>query len=721
MYNEAHSPKLRYVMIKSILKTALLRSRHNPVNRNISQFGWLQLITGLMIIFTIAACGGGDNDGAASGADSDVELLKINNFSATDETIDEGGSVTLNWSVDNATSVTISPAIGAVDATGNLAISPTVTTTFTLVASNGQETLEQSVLVTVVTSPTISVVEFSVSENEIEEGGSTSLSWRVENASNITISPDIGAVDAIGNTLVSPTVSTTYILTASNGITSLERSVSVTVTGSQSSIQIIEFTVTENEIEEGGSTSLSWRVENASNITISPDIGEVESVDSLLISPTVTTTYTITASDGDDSLQQTVLVTVYPSSNLIKHVTNGSESITLNLTPYNVRGNNFEVLEQNEDGEFESYSPSSITHTYIGGVSEYPDAVAVGMNLADGSFKGAVYFARGLTWNIVENEVAEVLGTQQQYFELQSETVNTGHNDIGLVYQFDQAVDITYKLYLNKYQENTDKALEMIEYSLLKLNGIYIRDTLVEARLARVIIRTSSAHDPYLNVENTGELLGLVREEWATNQSDADRDIATAVGTDICCGTAYILKAFNTDEGVNAVFARDDGTFDENLRHENAHNFTARGDYYKQINPSPEGDTIMSWNLYSRFAGQTVESFLDTRDNLADAMQNIGNFAVNFPPYAALDFVQLSAGGAVTIDVLANDHDANGHSLTIQTHDNNSMLDATIQQNANELFIQMSADPQGELDHFFYTIEDSSGQIAIGVVMIEII
>ena len=59
----------------------------------------------------------------------------VADFSATPETIQAGSTSTLAWSCLHADACTIEPDIGAVDAAGSIAVSPTETTTYTLTAT----------------------------------------------------------------------------------------------------------------------------------------------------------------------------------------------------------------------------------------------------------------------------------------------------------------------------------------------------------------------------------------------------------------------------------------------------------------------------------------------------------------------------------------------------------------------------------------------------------
>ena len=60
----------------------------------------------------------------------------IHGFSASNDEIGETGTVTLTWSVTGASSVEIWPELGAVTASGSAAITPGITTTYTLYANN---------------------------------------------------------------------------------------------------------------------------------------------------------------------------------------------------------------------------------------------------------------------------------------------------------------------------------------------------------------------------------------------------------------------------------------------------------------------------------------------------------------------------------------------------------------------------------------------------------
>ncbi|MGE0359498.1 MAG: Ig-like domain-containing protein [Vicinamibacterales bacterium] len=74
-------------------------------------------------------------------------------LTAAPATIAPGGSATLSWTTADAASVAVTPGVGPVAATGATDVSPTVTTTYTLTATNGGGTTTRTAVVTVQAPP----------------------------------------------------------------------------------------------------------------------------------------------------------------------------------------------------------------------------------------------------------------------------------------------------------------------------------------------------------------------------------------------------------------------------------------------------------------------------------------------------------------------------------------------------------------------------------------
>ncbi len=78
-----------------------------------------------------------------------VAAVNVDTFIASPQTIHQGESATLSWSVSNASTVSIDQGIGTVASAGSLAVSPATTTTYTLTATATQSTAAASITVSV--------------------------------------------------------------------------------------------------------------------------------------------------------------------------------------------------------------------------------------------------------------------------------------------------------------------------------------------------------------------------------------------------------------------------------------------------------------------------------------------------------------------------------------------------------------------------------------------
>lgn len=147
----------------------------------------------------------------------DVKTLPtITSFTATPATIHAGESSTLAWNVSNATTLSINQGVGTVTgATGSRTVSPTATTTYTLTATNSDGTKTATCTVTIALNPP-TIDFFTATPASIKLNDSSMLSWSVQNATTISIDQSIGTVSATGTSQVTPLVTTTYTLTATN-------------------------------------------------------------------------------------------------------------------------------------------------------------------------------------------------------------------------------------------------------------------------------------------------------------------------------------------------------------------------------------------------------------------------------------------------------------------------------------------------------------------------
>ena len=135
----------------------------------------------------------------------------VNSFTSNTSTIDLGQTATLTWTTSNASSVTITPGIGAVATSGSTTVNPGSSTTYILTATgNSGSTVTSSTAITV--TPRVPPT-FSTSLATVQAGQSATLSWNAPSASSVSIS-GVGIFSSAGSTQVIPDKTTTYTMTA---------------------------------------------------------------------------------------------------------------------------------------------------------------------------------------------------------------------------------------------------------------------------------------------------------------------------------------------------------------------------------------------------------------------------------------------------------------------------------------------------------------------------
>ena len=261
--------------------------------------------------------GGGNGDAATD--------LKVVQFGATVKRVAPGQTSRLNWTVRGAAQVTITPSIGAVEATGSKDVVVQRTTEFVLTARkvDGTEVHETVVVEVAPNSPTPPTpppkapqlqVSFEVRPDSMIAGQSAMLRWSVPGADAVAIMPGIGRVPASGSMPVRPAQTTTYSLAARAGNGPVATG-EVTVTVSQPVKEPVRPEVTlfdamPRVIQAGASTTLRWSLRNAVALTIAPAPGKLtQTTGQYMVAPETTTTYVLTAysQDGTTATAQAVV------------------------------------------------------------------------------------------------------------------------------------------------------------------------------------------------------------------------------------------------------------------------------------------------------------------------------------------------------------------------------------------------------------------------------
>lgn len=174
-------------------------------------------------------------------------------------------------------------------------------------------------------SPTVT---FSADKTTIDPGELVTLTWYTQNATSVTISPNVSedAPELSGKATVAPTETTTYTITAKGANGTATKSVTITVKTVPPTIQL---TATPDAIISGESSSLQWSSTNATEITIDNGVGSVQPPSGKVdVSPTATTTYTATAKGPGGTQTASATVTVADSTSLAVTLTAEPMTIT---------------------------------------------------------------------------------------------------------------------------------------------------------------------------------------------------------------------------------------------------------------------------------------------------------------------------------------------------------------------------------------------------------
>lgn len=200
----------------------------------------------------------------------------------------------------------------------------------------------------------------------INRGDSSTLSWNYKYADKVNIA-GLGSYGPSGSVNVSPLTTTHYLVEAIKGEKTLKNELTLNVIQSHPEIT---FTTDTYKIGVGGSANLNWNVLNADSVDIDNGVGTSLAINSSInVSPTTSTTYTITANGYEGLTERNSLsIEVIPNS-VINSFTSDKSKITvgdnvifnwnvtdsegLSLTPYGVvdKTKNTLTIAQNTVGE----------------------------------------------------------------------------------------------------------------------------------------------------------------------------------------------------------------------------------------------------------------------------------------------------------------------------------------------------------------------------------
>jgi hypothetical protein len=227
-----------------------------------------------------------------------------------------GDSSTLSWASTNDTLCTASGGwTGTQPLNGSQVVKPTVTTVYSLTCEGAGGNIARSVTDTVTAAPPPPppTLALTSSKTTFVVGDSSTLTWTSSNDTLCMASGGwTGTQPLNGSQVVKPTATTVYTLTCDGPGGSIAKSVTDTVTAAPPPpAPTLTFSSSKTTFFAGDSSTLSWASTNATTCTASGGWVGVQSLTgTLVVKPTVTTTYTLGCDGPGGSINRSVTDTV---------------------------------------------------------------------------------------------------------------------------------------------------------------------------------------------------------------------------------------------------------------------------------------------------------------------------------------------------------------------------------------------------------------------------
>ena len=419
---------------------------------------------------------------------------------------------------------------------------------------------------------------------------------------------------------------------------------------------------------------------------------------------------------------------------------------------YSNRGPNFEVWQQKDDGTFETLTVP-IVGTYIGTLKGVPGSTVSALRFDSGIVYYRATFEDGSEWwsngyatrmscNAARNAESrqDCSAPALKYPTFVAPAGGAGSN----IYGAELGIDLPYHQFSGVHDKDVLSALSVIEYSVNSMNTLYLKEAGIKHEIGRVILRASAAQDPYFAERLPTPPCASTNSCVAGQNNYARLDVLTDQWNNILPGPkthnlALVYNNFNAYDGFGGGVANlgqvgnprgyssndSDRVSDLSIvgRHELGHNW---GVVHYEGN-APEGDTFMSNNNLNAMSGPEQKVVLDLRNNNIASFRNLGPLTRIMPPHASLDSTRVTMNDTV-IDVLANDHDANGDSISLVEVDSKSYLGATVElvrgggadgRDAVKYYSgKLSLEQQ--VDRFEYRIRDSSGLESVSYAYVKV-
>ncbi|MFK7924740.1 MAG: zinc finger Ran-binding domain-containing protein [Bacteroidia bacterium] len=250
-------------------------------------------------------CGHGNWKEASSCKRCAATLPVVSNFSASTNQITLGKPIRLSWDVQDAVNVQVLPDEEIATPRGEMDVYPQETTTYVLIAENKTGKTKQTLTLTL-NAPKI--IDFAATENQIQVDYPCIFHWDIENGAELYIDRGVGKVSGRSFAEILLEEPGIYTLTARNASGEDHAQIELFLP-----LPEIGVFYTGSEIIRLGQASwLHWEINNATEITLLPDVGDLTGQTKIELYPDQTTEYTLRASNFSGMVEAKVQLTLPP-------------------------------------------------------------------------------------------------------------------------------------------------------------------------------------------------------------------------------------------------------------------------------------------------------------------------------------------------------------------------------------------------------------------------
>jgi Metallo-peptidase family M12 len=418
--------------------------------------------------------------------------------------------------------------------------------------------------------------------------------------------------------------------------------------------------------------------------------------------------------------------------NLVIAIGNGAYKGHVQLEKHSVRSENFKVLVQGDNNEITEI-PAGPERTYVGHFQE-DSSVRVWATLLDSGGLSATVVSAKDTWSIapLTEEEAAILGTdlggagtahavyRSRPFEGTPEDeilfkappmYDAEGNEIAAlgstgeiaptaaraapalvqiqaigetvsVAQVEMGFDVAYSFYSGRCSSNTSTCRTTIQnWVNTTLNPPFVTAGLIEHKVGVIMIRTSSASDPYRGMTDSNAVLAKFRDTWngsgrpSTTHQVAQLALNQNIGN---TGLAYVGTIGTSNKYGITTAVSGMGYWANGARHEVGHSWSLSHGDGCGVEATPTGDYqfgLMCTGAHDRMNSVESQKVRNHRHTRGSGVLNyIGSYPASkkIAPYGVANSYSATRGRASFIlDVLANDWDANNDNFRIDAIDAN--------------------------------------------------